>query len=154
MHLGHVHLKVRDTVRAVAFYTRFLGLRITERVGDHFVFLSGDDKHHTVALQAVGPEAPGPTRGGVGLYHTAFEVAGETALAQAFVALTDAGIPVQGIDHGISWALYFSDPDGNGLEIYCDRRAHAEGTAQWEGRSRALVPAQLRRLAASAEDER
>ena len=151
MQLGHVHLKVRDTDRAVAFYTRFLGLRITERIGAHFVFLSGDDKHHTVALQAVGADAPGPSRGSVGLYHTAFEVTDEAALAQAFVALADAGVPVQGVDHGISWALYFSDPDGNGLEIYCDRRAHPEGTAQWEGRSRALVPAQLREIAAENE---
>ena len=141
--LGHVHLKVRDLDRAEAFYRRFLGLHRTERIGDALVFLSGGDPHHEVALQQVGPEAPPAVRQGVGLYHSAFEVPDRRTLGRAYRALTEAGVPVHPVDHRISWALYFSDPDGNGLEIYWDTRGEPGGTPRWAGASRPLTPAQL-----------
>jgi len=80
--LGHVHLKVRDLERAIGFYSRVLGLRVTERVDAHFAFLSGGDAHHEVALQELGPEAAGPDPHGVGLYHVAFEVPDAASLAR------------------------------------------------------------------------
>jgi catechol 2,3-dioxygenase len=142
--LGHVHLKVRDLDRATTFYTDLLGLTVTERVGNQYAFLTGNDVRHTVALQAVGADAPQPPSGSVGLYHVAFEVPSETALADAFAALTDADVEVQPVDHGISWVLYFDDPAGNTVELYCDRRAAAEGRATWGGRSTSLSAATLR----------
>lgn len=140
MQLGHVHLKVRDLERSVDFYTRFFGLEVTERVGDRFVFLSGSDRHHELALQDVGPEAPTPPSRGVGLYHVALEARDAREFAEVYRGLTDAGVPVRPRDHGISWALYLNDPDGNGLEIYRDTRGEPGGRADWRGESRDLEP--------------
>ena len=131
--IGHAHLKVRDLDRAIAFYTRFFSLRLIERVGNHYAFLTGGDFHHEIALQNVGPSAPQPPPHGTGLYHVAFEVPDRGSLARAHKALTDAGIPVFPVDHLISWAIYFDDPDGNGLEIYWDTRNEPGGEKLWRG---------------------
>ena len=74
-HLGHVHLKVSDLKRAEEFYTNMLGLKVTERVGDEFIFMTLGTHHHDVALMNVGKNAPRPPARGTGLFHFAFEVA-------------------------------------------------------------------------------
>lgn len=142
-HLGHVHLKVRDADRAVAFYTDVVpGLTVRERVGG-FVFLSAGDPHHELALQAVdGDAAPGPESNAVGLYHAAWEVPDRATLRTAYERLQDRGVAVSPVDHGISEALYFTDPDGNGVELYCDTRAEKD-RAEWGGRDRPLDPESL-----------
>lgn len=137
--IGHAHLKVRDVERTAAFYSRFLGLRVRERVGDRFVFMSGTDVHHELALQEVGDGAGSPGRFDVGLFHVAFEVPDKPALASRYRVLVEADVPVTLVDHRISWAAYFSDPDENGLEIYCDTRTEEDGTDLWEGRDRPLA---------------
>jgi catechol 2,3-dioxygenase len=142
--IGHAHLKVRDLDRAVSFYERFLGQRVRERVG-RIVFLSASDIHHELALQEVGPRAVAPGAGSVGLFHVAFEVPDKAALSECYRKLRDGGISVASVDHRISWALYFSDPDGNGLEIYCDTRTLADGSELWEGLDRRLSAAELLR---------
>ena len=131
MRIGHVHLKVRDVDRATRFYREFLGMRERERVG-RFVFLSAGAMHHEVALQEVGAHAGSPARQDVGLFHAAFEVPDKRTLASAYARLADAGRQVIAIDHRISWAIYFFDPDRNGLEIYCDTRGET-GVEIWEG---------------------
>ncbi|HUS13880.1 MAG TPA: VOC family protein [Chloroflexia bacterium] len=141
--IGHAHLKVRDLDRAVAFYTRFFQLQVIERVGEHYVFLSGGTFHHELALQNVGNLAPAPVYGGVGLYHIAFEVPDAHSLAQAYQALTAAGVAVAAVDHQISWAIYFDDPDGNGLEIYWDTRGEPGGTPLWRGENLPLPAEKL-----------
>ncbi|MCA9742770.1 MAG: VOC family protein [Deferribacteres bacterium] len=141
--IGHAHLKVADLERSIAFYQRFLKLDITQRIGAHFAFLSGNDMHHELALQQVGPEAPRPHPYGIGLYHVAFEVPSGKDLALAFRTLREAGIDVSPVNHFISWALYFSDPDGNGLEIYWDTRAKSFGKKSWSGYSEAISEQQL-----------
>jgi catechol 2,3-dioxygenase len=133
--LGHVHLKVRDLDAAVAFYIRFLGLRVVERIGQQYVFLSGGDSHHDIALQSVGMNAPMPSSQATGLYHVAFEVPDQAAFAEAYRNLADAGVEMVTVDHLISWAIYFNDPDGNGLEIYWDRRNEPDGQPFWRGRN-------------------
>lgn len=143
--IGHVHLKVRDLSRAIDFYTRYFNLTITEQFGDQMVFLSGGDLHHEVALQARGPHAPAPRPDGVGLYHVAFEVPDKAAFAQAYALLREDGIPVGPVDHIISWAMYFNDPDGNGLEIYVDTRRDTDGAPAWQGSNRPLTDAMIRR---------
>ena len=119
-HLGHVHLKVSDVDRSVAFYTDVFELAVTERHG-RYAFLSFGHHHHDVALQEVGPDAPGQSAG-VSLYHAAFEVADDDELAALHERVTDRGVDVSPVDHGISRALYFEDPDGNGPEAYVDTR--------------------------------
>ncbi len=131
--IGHAHLKVRDLERAVAFYTHYLGLHVTERVGDAYVFLTTSALHHEIALQKVAAEAPQPAAEGTGLYHVAFEVPDRRAFAEAYQTLMDGGIRVATVDHFISWAMYFDDPDGNGLEIYCDSRHLPDGRPLWHG---------------------
>ncbi|HEX9039114.1 MAG TPA: VOC family protein [Ktedonobacterales bacterium] len=131
--IGHAHLKVRDLDRAVAFYERFLKFGVKERVADHYVFMTGGAFHHEIALQRVAPNAPSPSPQGTGLYHVAFEVPSKRDFAAAYATLRDAGIAVAPVDHYISWAMYFDDPDGNGLEIYCDTRGEPDGRTLWAG---------------------
>lgn len=141
--IGHVHIKVSDIDEATDFYTRFLSLRVTERVGNNFVFLTAGKMHHDIALQYVGSNAPSPSRHAVGLYHTAFEVPDKRALAQSYRNLKQAGVCVTATDHRISWALYLNDPSGNGVEIYCDTRNEPDGVTIWQGVDRPLTEAQL-----------
>ena len=141
--IGHIHVKVRDLEEAEAFYTRFLDLKVTERVGNHYSFLTAGKMHHDVALQSVGPNAPLPTRDQVGLFHAAFEVPNKAAFAATYLRLKKAGVPVVVTDQRISWALYFSDPSENGVEVYCDTRAEADGVSVWKGQDRTLDEAKI-----------
>jgi catechol 2,3-dioxygenase len=147
--LGHVHLKVRRLDRALEFYQEMLGLKLVERVGDDFAFLSFGAAHHDVALQALGDRAALPAPAAVGLYHVAFEVHDAATLLSRWDALHARG-RVVGVDHGISWALYTNDPDGNGVEVYLDRRGDAS-RASWKGHS---LPLERRRVEEVAAAER
>ncbi len=136
--IGHVHLKVGDLGRAESFYVNLLGARVTERVAGDFAFLSMGEAHHEVALQALGPSAQAPAAHSLGLYHSAFEVSDGAGLLRAVDKLEDMGVDYTLVDHGISWALYCSDPDGNGVEIFLDRRKKPGGAELWHGSSRRL----------------
>jgi catechol 2,3-dioxygenase len=139
-HLGHVHLKVRDLERSLAFYQDVFALEVTEE-HDRFAFLSWGDHHHDVALQAVGADAPDAGRG-VGLYHAAIEVDSEAELGSVYDRLAARDVPVTPVDHGISKALYFADPAGNGLEAYVDTREE-ESVETWDGRNERFDPTAL-----------
>jgi catechol 2,3-dioxygenase len=143
MKIGHVHLKIRDLKKSIDFYRRYLDMEITEQVADKFVFMSAGNKHHELALQEIGQEASVPKRQDVGLYHVAFEVPDQKALSETYKNLRKDGVPVYPVDHRISWALYFSDPDGNGLEVYWDTRGSEHGVDIWEGTDRPLTEGQL-----------
>ena len=99
--------------------------------------------HHELALQEVGIEASVPKRQDVGLYHVAFEVTDKKSLSETYKKLKKDGVRVYPVDHRISWALYFSDPDGNGLEVYWDTRGSEHGVDIWEGIDRPLIEAQF-----------
>ncbi len=142
--LGHAHLKVRDLGRSIDFYTRFFDLHVTEQVQDQYVFLSGGALHHELALQQLGAGAPASDPGAVGLYHIAFEVPDQRSFALAWRELNSAGIAVAAVDHRISWAMYFDDPDGNGLEIYCDTRHLPDGVPLWQGQNQPLTEEMIR----------
>ena len=121
--IGHVHLKVADLERALAFYRDVLGFELTQRHGDKAAFLSAGGYHHHIGLNAWG-SAGGkpPPSGSTGLYHLAIAYPTRAELADALRRLRRAGIPLDGAsDHGVSEALYLRDPDGNGVELYWDR---------------------------------
>ena len=124
--IGHVHLKVADLQRAVAFYHGVLGFEITQRWGTQAAFLSAGGYHHHIALntwQSLGGSPP--AHGTTGLYHLAILYPTRAALADALRRVLDAGITLDGAaDHGVSEALYLRDPDGNGVELYRDRPPH------------------------------
>jgi len=136
MKLGHVHIKVTDLERSKAFYSDLLGMRIVEEIAGHFAFLSFGSAHHDLALQQSN-RVPGPANDSV-LYHIAFEVQDVESLKFAKNKLEAADYPVSPVDHGISWALYTRDPDGNGVEICMDRREAEGGVRIWNGHSRPL----------------
>jgi len=121
--VGHVHLRVADLERAIAFYHGVLGFEVMQRMGDQAAFLSAGGYHHHVGLntwESRGGSPPPP--GTTGLYHVAFLYPDRATLADALRRLMDAGIPLDGAaDHGVSEALYLRDPDGNGVELYRDR---------------------------------
>jgi len=143
MKIGHVHLKIRDLNRSLNFYQTYLGLKVTEQLGDSMAFLSGSSMHHEIALQQLGATAAAPGRFDVGLYHVAFEVPDHETFMTVYNRLRADGIAVYPIDHRISWALYFSDPDGNGIEVYWDTRWAEGGAELWEGKDRFLDHDQL-----------
>ena len=121
--IGHVHLKVADLERALAFYHGVLGFAITQRYGPEAAFLSAGGYHHHLGLntwESRGGAAPPP--GSTGLYHTAILYPTRRDLAEAFERLRQAAHPIDGAaDHGVSEALYLRDPDDNGVELYWDR---------------------------------
>ncbi|MFP4274527.1 MAG: VOC family protein [Paracoccaceae bacterium] len=121
--VGHVHLKVADLERAIGFYSGVLGFELQQRMGDRAAFLGAGGYHHHIGLNtwdSLGGSAPPP--GHTGLYHTAFLYPDRASLARAVLRVLEAGIALQGAaDHGVSEAVYLSDPDGNGVELYRDR---------------------------------
>ena len=120
--IGHVHLKVSDLDRAIAFYRDVLGFELQQRMGDEAAFLSAGGYHHHIGLntwESKGGSRPPP--GTTGLYHVAIRFPDRAALARALKRVVQAGIPIGASDHGVSEAIYFEDPDGNGIEIYRDR---------------------------------
>jgi catechol 2,3-dioxygenase len=123
--IGHVHLKVADLDRALAFYSGVLGFELTQRMGDSAAFISAGGYHHHIGLntwESKGGSPPPP--GTTGLFHTAILYSTRTALANALRRVMAAGIELDGAaDHGVSEALYLRDPDENGVELYWDRDA-------------------------------
>jgi catechol 2,3-dioxygenase len=121
--IGHVHLKVADLERALAFYHGVLGFALTQRMGSSAAFLSAGGYHHHIGLNTWESRGGSPPPSGTtGLYHVAIRYPTRAALADALRRLQRAGIPLEGAsDHGVSEALYLQDPDGNGVELYWDR---------------------------------
>ncbi|EEW26878.1 VOC family protein [Rhodobacter ferrooxidans] len=121
--IGHVHLKVADLDRAIGFYAGVLGFEVTQRFGTQAAFLSAGGYHHHIGLntwESRGATPPPP--GHTGLYHTAFLFPDRASLGAVLKRLLAAGVPLEGAaDHGVSEALYLTDPDGNGVELYRDR---------------------------------
>jgi catechol 2,3-dioxygenase len=121
--IGHVHLKVADIDRALAFYCGVLGFELTQRIGMQAAFISAGGYHHHIGLntwesRGGAPPEPGTT----GLYHLAILYPTRGQLADGLRRLIEAGIPLDGAsDHGVSEALYLRDPDDNGVELYWDR---------------------------------
>jgi catechol 2,3-dioxygenase len=126
--IGHVHLKVADLDRALAFYCGVLGFEITQRYGTQAAFISSGGYHHHIGLNTWESRGGSPPAAGTtGLYHTAILYPDRSSLADALHRVLTAGIKIDGAaDHGVSEAIYLRDPDHNGVELYRDRPA-----AEW-----------------------
>jgi catechol 2,3-dioxygenase len=121
--IGHVHLKVADLDRSLRFYCDLLGFQVTQRYGASAVFVSAGGYHHHIGLNTWqskgGPPAPTTS---AGLYHVAILYPERRDLAVALKRLLEENYPLSGAsDHGVSEALYLSDPDRNGIELYWDK---------------------------------
>ena len=142
--IGHVHLKVSDIDRALAFYRDILGFDVMQRMGDQAAFISAGGYHHHLGLNTWdsrgGSAAPAGT---TGLYHVAIRYPDRAQLGNALQRLVDARWPIDGAtDHGVSEAIYLRDPDGNGIELYRDR-PEDEWPRQSAGEGVAMVTAPL-----------
>ncbi len=121
--IGHVHLKVSDIDRALAFYRDLLGFDVTQRFGDEAAFLSAGGYHHHIGLNTWESRGGSPPPSGTtGLFHVAIRYPDRRTLGGALRRLVEAGWPITGAtDHGVSEAIYLRDPDGSGVELYRDR---------------------------------
>ena len=112
--IGHVHLKVSDLDRSLAFYCGVLGFELKQRLGDEAAFIAAGDYHHHLGLNTWESRGAGPPpRNTTGLYHTAIRYPDRKTLADALRRVLEARIPISGAsDHGVSEAIYLADPDG------------------------------------------
>jgi catechol 2,3-dioxygenase len=155
--IGHVHLKVADLDRALGFYCGVLGFELQQRIGDEAAFVSAGGYHHHIGLNtwhSRGGSPPPPAS--TGLFHVAIRYPSRRALADALRRLSEAGIRLSGAsDHGVSEALYLSDPDGNGIELHWDR-SREEWPRQPDGQGVAMTtePLDLRDLLTELERPR
>ena len=121
--IGHAHLKVSNLERALEFYCGILGFNLVARFRNSAAFIAAGDYHHHLGLntwESLG--ASPPPRQSTGLYHVAIRYPSRRDLGVAVKRLREAGVPLQGAsDHGVSLAIYLSDPDGIGLELTWDR---------------------------------
>lgn len=125
--IGHVHLKVANLDRALAFYCGVLGFELTQRMGHRAAFISAGGYHHHIGLNTweSGGGSP-PPAGATGLYHLAILYPTRAELADALRRVLEAHLPLEGAsDHGVSEAIYLRDPDQNGVELYWDRPREA-----------------------------
>jgi catechol 2,3-dioxygenase len=121
--IGHVHLKVSDLDKALAFYQGLLGFQIMQRYGEQAVFISAGGYHHHIGLNTwYSKNAPPAPQRSAGLFHTAILYPERRDLAIILKRLLEEKYPITGAsDHGVSQAIYLDDPDGNGVELYWDR---------------------------------
>jgi catechol 2,3-dioxygenase len=152
--IGHVHLKVADLDRALAFWRDVLGFEEQARMGDQAAFISAGGYHHHIGLntwESRGGAPPPP--GHTGLYHVAVRFPDRKTLAEAVKRVLGAGIQLEGAsDHGVSEAIYLRDSDGNGVELYRDRpREEWPRVEDGVGVAMFTRPLDLRSLLAEAE---
>lgn len=121
--IGHVHLKVSNLQRSIDFYKDVLGFELMSKISDSAAFLSAGGYHHHIGLNTWESKGGSPAPlGTTGLFHFAILVPSRKALADVLRRLQENNWPIEGAsDHGVSEAIYLSDPDRNGIEIYADR---------------------------------
>ena len=153
-HIGVVRLQVADIARSLAYYERVLGFRVVRR-----------DDSGAAALGAAGSDAPilelrerlgarpHPKRGQLGLFHFAILLPDRASLGRLVRHLSEIGAYAGMSDHLVSEALYLTDPDGLGIEVYADRPR-----TDWRYAGRELqmatIPLNVENLTAAGGTER
>lgn len=133
--LGPVHLLVSDLGRSLEYYTQVIGFDV-ETNEDHSAALTAQGDHRLLAILRTGPGIARARRGAFGLYHFAILLPDRPALGRFAAHLVARNMRVGMADHLVSEALYLSDPDGLGIEVYADRPRDA-----WRYRDRELAMA-------------
>lgn len=119
--VGHVVLKCQDLEKARDFYCGVLGMELARFDPNRGMFLRFNDYHHDIAIFKTGPDADPPKGNQVGLVHVALVVDDLETVKAWYARLKAHGVPIVGTaDHAVSNSMYFKDPEGNVLEIYCD----------------------------------
>ena len=138
--LGHIVLKVRDAQQAKDFYTRVLGLQVAyEDRQRGMVFLSFGTEHHELALFQLATGEP-PQAAQPGVHHIAWQLGSFAELQAAHRELVELGIPVEAtVEHNVTRSVYFFDPDGNRVELYCDMVSNGFAAMQTLGPARKLL---------------
>ncbi|MBD0383522.1 VOC family protein [Paenibacillus sedimenti] len=142
--LGLVKLKVSNLERSIRFYQEVVGLQVLQ-AGSTLAELTVDGRHPFLELEEIPNAQITARRSAAGLYHFAILLPTRKDLGASLRNLIESGIHIGQADHLVSEALYITDPDNNGIEIYCDRprdtwRRDAEGNyimasdpIDWEG---------------------
>ena len=135
MTMGPVALRVKEYDSAIKFYTEDLGMRLVRQEGN-VTELAPGRSFRTLIILVHDPNAKRPSRNSAGLYHFAILLPSREDLAKAYLAIGNVGLTFDGYaDHIVSEALYLTDPEGNGIEIYSDKpksawRSDADGAPQ------------------------
>ena len=120
-HLGRVRLQVADLHRSLTFYENVLGLRVIRRDDDSASLGPHGEDREIVHLRQLRSARPVPRRGLLGLYHFAILLPDRAALGRFLAHLGEIGAYAGMSDHFVSEAVYLTDPDGLGIEVYADR---------------------------------
>lgn len=119
--VGHVVLKMRDLEAAKSFYNGVLGMKIADEREDFGIFFRFNDYHHDIAVFKVQEDAALPERNQVGLAHVALVADSLDTVKAMYRRLQENGAEgIRTADHGVTKSVYFKDPEGNELEIYCE----------------------------------
>ena len=118
----HVAIKVRDIEAARAWYQDMLGMTVEDEFPGRALFVRfGPYYHHDLAIFQADGDLDLPDRNAVGLSHIALLIDSLEGVKQWYRHLQSKGVNVTGAsDHGVTRSIYFTDPDGNPFEIYCD----------------------------------
>lgn len=153
LRLGAVRLQVADLQRSVDYYERVVGLRTLARSAGRATLAAHDDDAPIVELHERAGAAPVPRRGRLGLYHFAILLPDRAALGRFVRHLAESGIQAGMSDHLVSEAVYLTDPDGLGIEVYADR-PRSEWRVENGQLAMATAPLDVERVVAAAGGER
>ncbi len=119
--LGGVSLQVSDLSQSMEYYEQVLGLRVTAKREDYAALAAEGETAPLIELHAKAGIRPAPQRATLGLYHFAIRLPDRAALGRFVRHLASLGARAGMADHLVSEAIYLSDPDGLGIEVYADR---------------------------------
>ena len=125
--VGHLVLNVKDQEASTKFYTEVLGFEISINREGFGTFLTCGKIHHDIALFQAAPDAAPVTPGGLGLNHMALQVQNFDVLTEFYNKFQKLGVELRTTDHSMTKSIYITDPDGNGIELFCNSQETAAG---------------------------